>query len=129
MLTDLDKAQKDAANAGELDEAVLIRDARKGIADAGPNAPKRRWIPGTWAIRYQDKTVHTFVVHPDGRIEWTEGKRGQLRTSGDSAVFQAGPRVERWTFVGNRMFAEHFLSVADYERNVVNALGCGEMVK
>ncbi len=88
LLADLDKAQKDASNAGDLDEAVKIRDARKVIAegarDVATKADLRNALAGT---RWNWGDV-PLVLQADGRAR--------------HALWEADKLLIRWEAIDRR---------------------------
>jgi hypothetical protein len=127
--------------SGNLDGALAVREEIKGLdapakeggskTDPKADPPSRRMVTGLWSIKYHpNKTGGAIEVKPDGLVTYEDGKtkKGQLLKQGEFFVMESGERFERFTFAGNRLFIEHYLSKAHYERNEIDQIGVGQLV-
>lgn len=149
FLAKLNEEMKKETMAGNLDNAVAIRDEIRRIQSESPSAkgtlqhgqtPKSTaalppQLIGKWIVKYQPPFIHTYTVHPDGTCSYLEkGVVGNLkRQSNDTFLItfavDDGDFTERWTLAGNRFFVEHFYPVGSFPKATPTFLGVGEKAK
>src|SRR5262249_27132037 len=95
-------------------------------------AGKNKWVVGRWEITYTpNRTSRVLLIRADGAVltEKGEDTKQRIKEQKGELILDLGDRMERRTFVGNRVFIEHFWPKSDYERNTPNQVGIGELVK
>jgi hypothetical protein len=123
----LDRATKE----GDLDRALALRSEvqRLGSDSLPLFGASGEVLPGTWRITYHPNGVQrTYVVKSNGEVTCIEANvRGRLKKDGSSLFLDfEDDRLERLTFVGSRLFLEHFYPKDSFPK--ICQVGIGEAV-
>jgi hypothetical protein len=93
--------------------------------DLNPKDKKQAKYVGVWFIRYSPDTTRTYTIKNDGDVTFMDEKKAaKLDLKGSTLNFGDG-KVERLTFVGARVFVEHFANINDLDRKYPTAVGIG----
>jgi hypothetical protein len=134
---------KDATKALNIDLAEAIRAELKELTGKSPatkttpgeaEAPpsKAKWIPGKWEITYTpNRSTNVYIIRPDGTIVNEKGEvRFQIKHRDGTLIIEfPDNKLERLTFAETRLFIEHFNPKSNYERNIPDQVGIGELSK
>ncbi len=123
LIADLDLAQKGASDAGDLDEAVRIRDVKKLAENTDDRIVLREG-----ALRFQGAQYRIFLAD----VTWLQARQACQRLGGDLAVLDTrekrdflkdhvsnvqlwvgasyNPMAQRWFWVNNKVVAAELWS-------------------
>lgn len=83
-----------------------------------------RWV-GVWTIRYGPDNTRVYAIKNNGEVEFAkEKKSGKLDPKKYTINFGDG-KLERLTFIGDKVFVEHFSNMNDLDRKHPDTIGLG----
>jgi len=144
FITDLDRAKVEATQAGNLEEAIRLRDAIQTVGNDARSSTSPTSINdlsamvGTWRlIHTEPKWKHGYEIDSQGNAERLRpdgkhtGQIGKLRrASNGDWIMNIHDRLERFTLAndGKVLFVEHFYPPTNYPDQAASQVGRGQRI-